>query len=315
VSRGGKRMKKPLAVLLLALNATVLAFSQAQAQSSTAAEVSLERRIELLIRSRFAVPPNVGVILGTTTKSNLDGYALQPVTFVNGHQRTDVDFLISKDGSTLARLETFSLNNNPELSIDTKGRPARGAATAKVEIINFDDLQCPFCGMLNNEILPATLEHYRGLVKVVYKDFPLAGHPWALHAAVDANCLAEQSSSAYWSYVDYVHSHGQEISGANPDLAKSSGDLDNIADTFGTKSGAVDQKQLTMCLKSQDTTEITQSLKTGSALGLSGTPQMFVDGERLPSGARPTTELWAAIDRALRAKGIEPPGSGSPGKQ
>jgi protein-disulfide isomerase len=300
-------LKMPLAVLLLALNVTLPAFSQVR-------EVSLARRIELLIRSRFNVPPDVEIALGLTGKSNIDGYVLQPVTFIHGSQRTEVDFLVAKDGSTLARLETFGLNNNPDLSIDTGGRPTRGAPTAKVEIINFDDLQCPFCGMLNNEILPATLEHYRGLVKVVYKDYPLPGHPWAMHAAIDANCLADQSSTAYWSYVDYVHSHGQEITGANPNLERSSTDLDNIADTFGTKS-AVDPKQLAMCMKSQDTTAITQSLKTGASLGLNGTPQMFVDGERLPSGARPKTELWPAIDRALRAKGIEPPGLETPGKQ
>jgi hypothetical protein len=45
----------------------------------------------------------------------------------------------------------------------------------------------------------------------------------------------------------------------------------------------------------------------GSTLRLDAIPQMFVDGERLPAGARPTSELWPAIDRALKAHGIEPP--------
>jgi hypothetical protein len=39
------------------------------------------------------------------------------------------------------------------------------------------------------------------------------------------------------------------------------------------------------------------------------TPQVFVDGERLPSGAEPIEKLWPAIDRALKAKGIQPPPS------
>jgi hypothetical protein len=34
---------------------------------------------------------------------------------------------------------------------------------------------------------------------------------------------------------------------------------------------------------------------------------VFVDGERLPSGAQPVEELWPAIDRALKAQGIQPP--------
>ena len=107
-------------------------------------------------------------------------------------------------------------------------------------------------------------------------------------------------------FVDFVHNHGQEISGARSNPAKSFLDLDNIADTFGTKS-RVNEAQLTMCLKKQDTALEDQSLKLGASLGVNATPQVFVDGERLPSGAEPIEKLWPAIDRALRAKGIQPP--------
>ena len=197
---------------------------------------SLERKVEVLIRLQFSVPPEYEILLGARSKSNIEGYDTLPVTFIHEDKRTTVEFLISADGSTLARLEKFDLNNSPFLSIDTDGRPVRGAPMAKVEIIDFDDLECPYCGMLNNEILPVTMDHYRGLVKVVYKDYPLPNHPWALHAAVDANCLATQSVSAYWSYVDFVHRHGREIDGPSSNTAKSFLDLDNIADTFGTKT-------------------------------------------------------------------------------
>ena len=260
------------------------------------------------IRSQFSVPPEYDILLGGRSKSNIEGYDTLPVTFIHEDKRTTVEFLVSGDGSTLARLETFDLNNNPFLSIDTDRRPVRGAPTAKVEIINFDDLECPYCGMLNNEILPATMDHYQGLVKIVYKDYPLPNHPWAMHAAVDANCLATQSVSAYWSYVDFVHSHVHEISGASSNPAKSFLDLDNIGDTFGTKS-SVNEAQLAMCLKKQDASSVNQSLKLGASLGVNATPQVFVDGERLPSGAQPIEKLWPAIDRALKAKGVQPPPS------
>ncbi len=192
------------------------------------------------------------------------------------------------------------------MAIDVEKRPARGDAAAKVEIINFDDLQCPYCGMLNNEIFPQTMNHYKGLVKIVYKDYPLPGHPWAMRAAIDANCLATQSDAAYWAYVDYVHSHGQDISGANPNPARSFTDLDNIAGTIG-KQSKVDETPLAMCLKKQDDSVVNASLKLGASLKVEATPQVFVDGERLPSGAQPVDQLWPAIDRALRAQGIQPP--------
>jgi protein-disulfide isomerase len=304
------------AVRLFVCCMTMLFFAAGEAQNtsilnpapSSPGAPSLERKIEVLIRLQFSVPAEYDILLGARSKSNIEGYDTLPVTLIHEDKRTTVEFLVSGDGSTLARLEKFDLNNNPFLSIDTDRRPVRGAPTAKVEIINFDDLECPYCGMLNNEILPATMDHYEGLVKIVYKDYPLPNHPWALHAAVDANCLATQSVSAYWSYVDFVHSHGREISGASSNPAKSFLDLDNIADTFGTKT-SVNEAQLAMCLKKQDASLVNQSLKLGASLGVNATPQVFVDGERLPSGAQPIEKLWPAIDRALKAKGIQPPPS------
>ncbi len=267
---------------------------------------SIDRKIEVLIRSRFSVPPEYDVLLGAKTGSDIAGYDNLPVTFAHKNKQTVVNFLISKDGSTLARVEKFSIDGNPALAIDVDKRPVRGAPTAKVEIINFDDLECPYCGLLNSEILPETLLHYNGLIKIVYKDYPLPGHPWALRAAVDANCLATQSESAYWSYVDYAHSHARDISGAQLDPGKSFVALDNIANTFGTQS-KVNDGQLSMCLKKQDDSVVQQSLKLGASLGVDATPQVFVDGERLPSGAQPVEALWPAIDRALKAQGIQPP--------
>jgi protein-disulfide isomerase len=267
---------------------------------------SLDRRIELLIRSQFSVRPDYDMTLGPRTTSDTAGYDNLPVTFSHKGKQITADFLISKDGSTLERVEKFSTSNNPAMAIDVDKRPVRGAAAAKVEIINFDDLQCPYCGMLNSEILPQTMNRYKGLVKIVYKDYPLPGHPWAMRAAVDANCLASQSDAAYWAYVDFVHSHGQDISGANPDPARSFTDLDNIAGTIG-KQSKVDETQLALCLKKQDESVVNSSLKLGASLKVEATPQVFVDGERLPSGAQPVDQLWPAIDRALKAQGIQPP--------
>ena len=103
---------------------------------------SLDRRIELLIRSQFSVRPDYDMTLGPRTTSDTAGYDNLPVTFSHKGKQTTVDFLISKDGSTLERVEKFSTSNNAAMAIDVDKRPVRGAATAKVEIINFDDLQC-----------------------------------------------------------------------------------------------------------------------------------------------------------------------------
>ena len=267
---------------------------------------SSTRQIEVLIRSQYSIPPDYDIVFGTRSASGLVDFDTLPVTLIHQGQLTIVNFLISKDGGTLARLERFDIRLNPALSIDVSNRPVRGNPDAKVEIINFEDLECPYCAQLNDQILPETLDHYKGLIKIVYKDFPIDGHPWATRAAVDADCLASLDSSAYWAYVDYVHKNRNEVSGSQMDLSKAFQALDTIAGKMGEQS-KVAEPELAMCLKQQDETLVNSSLWLGRALGVNGIPQVFVDGERLPAGAQPTSELWPAIDRALKAQGIDPP--------
>ncbi len=266
----------------------------------------------MLIRSQFSVPSDYDVVLGTRTKSDMAGFDTLPVTFQHHGKQTMINFLISQDGNTLARLEKFDLSKDPASAISVANRPIRGDAAAKVEIINFDDLECPYCARMNAELAPVTLDHYKGLIKIVYKDYPLSEiHPWAMHAAVDANCLAEQSPAAYWDDVDYVHTHGQDISSGGHEPAKANAALDSVAETIGKRSG-VDAAKLDACLKKQDESAVASSVKLGTALGIEGTPQVFVNGERLAGGARPLEELWAAIDRALKSQGIQPPPGAPP---
>lgn len=292
-------------VAILTIGATCHA--QMKPSDTGPVRTSVNRRIEILIRSQFSVPPGYDIIVGDKAKSDIPGFDSIPVTFIHAGNQTTTIFLISKDCNTLARLETFDMSKDPALAINVEGRPVRGDPAAKVEIISFDDLECPYCAQLNSELSRQTLDHYKGLIKIVYKDYPIEEiHPWALHAAVDANCLADLSAKAYWAYVDYVHAHGRDINGSEFEPGRSFVALDHIAGTFGAENN-VDEPKLAMCLKKQDETAVRSSLKLGASLGINATPQMFVNGERLISGARPVEELWPAIDRALKAEGVQPP--------
>ena len=118
---------------------------------------AVNRRVEVLIRSQFSVPSGYEIIFGDKTRSEIPGYDILPVTFANGSKQTTVNFLISKDCNTLARLDKFDISKDPALLIQVDGRPIRGDEAAKVEIINFDDLQCPYCARLNSELSVATM--------------------------------------------------------------------------------------------------------------------------------------------------------------
>lgn len=283
-------------------------------------DLSFSRRVELMVRSKYNVPQDYTVTVGTPSPSSITGYETLPITIGHGEHSSVAQFLISSDHKTLARMETFDLDNMAALNIPIAGRPIRGNPDAKVTIINFDDLECPYCARMHQSLFPGTLDHYKGLVRYVYKDFPLTQiHPWAMHAAVDANCLATADGTAYWDYVDYLHSHGDEITGTDRNLSRSFATLDRIARQQAVTS-KLDTAKVDACLAKQDETSIKAESAEGDALGIDGTPALFINGERV-SGAIPRDQLWMVIDRALRAAGEQPPAqpqappAASPGNQ
>jgi len=280
---------------------------KAQSAPPAASEAALNQRIEVLVRNQFEMPPDVTLTIGARSSSQFTGYQTLPITITHGGKSQVIDFLISNDNTKLVHLDTLDLTKDPADAISIAGRPIRGNPAAKITLINFDDLECPYCAMMHKELFPATLDHYKNQVRFVYKDDPLSEiHPWAMHAAVDANCLAVQSGDVYWTYVDYLHAHGQEVTGQDHDLAKSYAALDRIARQEATL-GKLDEPRLDACIAKQDEALVKDSVKLADSLGIDGTPAVYVNGERVGGGAVGQDELWMVIDRALLAAGEQPP--------
>ncbi len=268
----------------------------------------LNRRIEKQIRSTFHIPAQVALKIGDRKPSEFSGYDTLTVTF--GTSQKPFDFLISKDSKTLVQMTKMDLSVDPgaELmkKIDVSGRPIRGSKDAKVTIVVFDDFQCPFCSRMHQTLFQDVLKDYGDRVKVIYKDFPLYEiHPWAGRAAVNANCLAQQSSGAFWDFADTVHYNPRQIMGDKRPLEGQIAELDRITFELGKKH-SVDATQLEQCVKMQKDDAVKASVKEAEGLGVEGTPALFINGARL-DGAVPAPELRATIDQALRDAGEKVP--------
>jgi protein-disulfide isomerase len=301
-------LAKLAAVLLLAATAGCKAQTPggSGASASSIKDPVLARHIEVLVRSQFNVPADYTVAFGERKPSKIPGYDSLQVLLTRGQHTSKVEFLLSTDNATLGRFETYDLAKIPAEHIPVDHRPVRGNPAAKVTVISFDDLECPYCARMHQQLFPETLDRYGDKVKFVYKDDPLTEiHPWALHAAVDANCIADQNGNAYWGYVDYLHAHGQEVTGEDREIAKSNAMLDKIAREQG-KIFSLDAAKLDACLQKQDDSAVQASMKEAESLGVEGTPYLFIDGEHV-DGAQPKEQVWLLIDRALRAAGVEPP--------
>jgi protein-disulfide isomerase len=217
----------------------------------------------------------------------------------------DYDFLLSKDRTTLLRVNKFDLTKDPfaELmhKIDVSGRPSRGAKAAKVVLVNFDDFECPFCSRMHETLFPEIFKEYGDRVTFIYKDDPLSEiHPWAIHAAVDANCLAAQSGEAYWDFADYIHANKQEVDSERTPGARFAA-LDKMTLLQGQKH-SLDETKLQSCVKNQNEDAVRASMKEADDLGINGTPAIFINGQKL-DGAVPISEVRAALDAALKDAG------------
>ncbi len=293
-------------VLMLSVCLGCVAQSAAPASST-----GLSNKIERQVRSYYKIPPDVKIsVSAPVPSSEFPNYDSVSVIVDNGEKKQDLTFLVSKDRSSLMRTVKFDLNKDPFVEtmnkIDISGRPTRGAKGSKVVLVNFDDFECPFCSRLHHTLFPEILKEYGDRVTFIYKDYPLVEiHPWAMHAAVDANCLAAQNPTAYWNYVDYLHNNGAEVSGSGNDPAKAGTRLDQLADQEGTRDH-LDTAKLLACVAKQDDSQIRAEMKAGDKLGVDATPTFFVNGERW-SGILDEPQLWTMIDRALKEQGIAPP--------
>jgi protein-disulfide isomerase len=286
--------------------------------SAQSAAPDLVQKVERQVRAHYSLPPDTKVQVGPTRASEFPNYDALTVTLGEGGHPQTMDFLLSKDQKTLVRFSKMDLTKDPYAEImkkiDVTGRPTRGNKDAKVVAINFDDFECPFCSRMHQQIFPTIFKEYGDRVLFIYKDYPLDEiHPWAIHAAVDANCLAVQNNDAYWDYADYLHANQRSI---GDNLAVQEAVLDRLATQLGQRHN-LDGAKLLACVKAQDDKAVRASIQEGDALGVSATPMMFVNGQKI-DGAVPPDTLRTVLDRALKDAGVAPPehksdaGSASP---
>jgi len=275
------------------------------------APTDLTKKIERQVRSYYKVPPEVKILVGAPTPSpDFPNYESLIVTVDNGEKKSDLTFLVSKDRTSLMRTVKFDLTKDPFAEtmskIDISGRPVRGAKSSKVTLVSFDDLQCPYCARMHETLFPEILKEYGDRVSFVYKDFPLEEiHPWAMHAAVDANCLAAQSGDAYWDFADYIHHNAREVNSEKTPGARLEA-LDKLTMEQGQKHN-LDAPKLQACVKAQDESAVKASIKQGESVGVDATPVIFINGEELTGGAVSMSVVRAALDRALKEAGMPVP--------
>ena len=171
----------------------------------------------------------------------------------------------------------------------------QGNPDAGIAIIEYSDLECPYCKTFHPEISQVVSE-YKDDVRWVYRHFPLTIHPKATTEAEAAECAGELGGNeSFWAFIDRVF----EITPANNGF-----NLDELPDVAGYIG--LNRADFTACLDSGRYAEkVQQHISDAIAAGGQGTPYSVIitpDGEKIPvNGAVSYAQLKSFIDSVLGA--------------
>jgi protein-disulfide isomerase len=151
-----------------------------------------------------------------------------------------------------------------------QNRMVIGKPDAKVELIEFGDLQCPVCKAYSEEILPQVIESKvdGGEAKLSFKNFTIIGEQ---SAPAGAAALAAGEQGRGWNYLElFYRNQGKENSGYADDefltaVAKSAG-VKDIAKWNKERKG----KKLTG--------EVEKTTEQAQTFGFTGTPSFAIKG-------------------------------------
>lgn len=222
--------------------------------------------------------------------------ALIIASFLLGTLTEKVQYLekspLAAQGTQVAQAAGIQITPTPgKVDVAVGHLPAKGNKDAKVTIIEFADLRCPFCEQFFTSTEPQILKNYvdTGKAKFIFRHYAFLG-PASTVAANAAECANEQGK--FWEFHDYLYKNQPSETDTSLYTVDS---LTQIAGTLG-----MDTTQFNSCLSANKYDKnVSDDLAAGQKAGVSGTPTVFINGTPIV-GAEPFSVFQTAIDAALK---------------
>jgi protein-disulfide isomerase len=178
-----------------------------------------------------------------------------------------------------------------KVNVDNGHFPIKGNTGAKVQIVEFADLRCPFCKQFFDQVESQLITDYvdTGKATFAFRSYAFLG-PASTLAANAAECANDQGK--FWEFHDYMYKNQPD----ETDTSMFTNDsLTSIAGQLG-----MDTTQFSDCLtNTKDSKNLSEDMSAASAAGVTGTPTLFINGTPVV-GAQPYSAFKAAIDAALQ---------------
>jgi protein-disulfide isomerase len=267
-------MRKSLFVVLLALSSTLHAYDKNFVAQHIRKALNLDTRTEIVVSSMAAPSP-------------FGSLKVVPITINGGPYQ----IYLSKDEKQYIWGYPVSLTLDPDVE-RAKGMQLnnvrfKGSAKAPITIVEYTDLQCPYCKIVHDILSKELFTQYTtNDVRLVFKHFPLSMHPWAEIGASATECAGEQSDEAFWKMSDSLYANQATISTATVKV--------QIGDY--AKAAGLNATKFNQCVESEKyNTKIQADRREGAAVGVNSTPTLFVNG-RMIRGIRTFDDLKVVIE-------------------
>ena len=262
------------------------------ARAAISEDVELARRLGVTVTPTFFI--NGRPVLGSQPLSTFSfiieaelarAAAVQKETSLTGaalYQRLVGEGLASADAGPRQPMPQVELATSYPYRIGL-GLPGltRGEAAAPVTLVVFSDFECHFCAR-NEPAIEQVRQVYGPSLRVVFRHLPLPFHRRAQLAAEAAMAAAAQGK--FWELHDRLF--------RSPSLARA--DLEREAEAAG-----VDMTRFRADLDAHTYRDAVRlDAAAGNALGIDGTPTMFLNGIMI-SGAKSPAQLTEAVRLVL----------------
>jgi protein-disulfide isomerase len=174
----------------------------------------------------------------------------------------------------------------------TADEMAMGSPNAKVTVIEYASVACPFCARFNNEIFPAFKKSYvdTGKVRYVFREMLVGGSSEMSMGAAGFLLARCAGPDKYFKVVDDTFRE-QEAIYKSGDMR---GGLLKIA-----KANGLNEKQFNDCVTNEASLAAMNARndKAGAA-GVGSTPTFFINGKKTFEGVPQPQALEAAVKEA-----------------
>ena len=166
-----------------------------------------------------------------------------------------------------------------------------GPDSAPVEILEFSDFECPFCGQYATIQMPDVRQRLMptGKVRWRFMHFPLQGHTKSPYAHLAAACANQQGK--FWDMHDAIYAHQEQwATERNP--------LSSLA-SYAQQAG-LDMTAYNSCVENRSAWgRVLADKAMGDSLGINGTPTFFINGHMWRGNSSPTADQLIAIVDSL----------------